>query len=591
MTKSKSKSGKLKGKPVELSKKERKALKAREAELVAKLERKAAKAAARTTPGVESPAHNRGPVNPVESKATEQHTPAAVIEAADKVLADPNASAGATKSAQIAKAKALAGMTDADLKARIADKRAAREALVATADGIDRDDDAAVKAYNDALATMGGGTFLTSTRERNDIDARLKADVEAAQAKAAKAAKAAVKKAGKVGAKVTSIVGESTPIAQALNDEAAHVLDTLIGEHAERQQVVEQVETDHGREFAVGTSVSEDEFAKPSDAPRELEAGGKGYKIIALGADGKPDPRTVRQLTRVTTYIACLEDKTNLEAWKLRTLLEGAALDTFDEGGPRNGDKLSAIADLMHVRDVALAKAAKADRKGKLEVGERARIETAATKAFKDAVNAIATELLELGGVHEKANRGTNLHALTELADAGKPLPDDESVTPTDRASVAAYGAALERAGIKVVASEVVVVDDVARRAGRLDRVVLYRPKGAQRAKRVVADIKTGRIDYGFTKIEQQVAAYADGKAYDLDTGERTPLGADRHLGLLIHVPQGEGTAYVYELDLDRGRRGNKLAGAVREWRTESGRVKVENLTDLAAVTSEAASN
>jgi hypothetical protein len=498
-----------KAKSAELSKKERKALKAREAELLAKLEARAAKKA--------KPATEVG--------------------------------AGAVETAKAAIAEAGPDATNDDIKARVKAKRE-RRALLDTheyRETVDRNDAEAVAAYNAEAASLGLNHFLTSAAE---IAKALAGPDDAAPAKVKKT------KADKtLEAKVNAAIAEVQP------------------------QTAEVIETETGREFAVGDAPADDDgivFAKPSEAPAQLEAGGKGYKIIAIGADGKPDPKTVRQLTRVTTYIANLEDKTNLELWKLRTLLEGTVIASRPDDDGDVDDPLGAIASHMHVRDVALAKAAKDDRKGKLDVGEVGRLQYAAGKAFKDAVNVIANELLEIGGVHEKANRGTNLHALTELVDNGQNLPGGDEVSATDRASVAAYTAALEAAGIKVVAAETVVVNDAVRYAGRLDRIVMYRPEGAQRAKRCVADIKTGRIDYGFTKIEQQVAMYADGEGYDLETGERTPLRVDKHLGLLIHMPQGEGTVTIYELDLDRGRRGNKLSGQVRAWRAESGRVKPE---------------
>lgn len=571
-----------KAKSAELSKKERKALKAREAELLAKLDRKAAKkAAAKTEPSAK----------------------AKTVEAADEVLATPGASEGAVTSAKTAKAAATEAGDDESaesIKARVKAKRERREVLEGDdyRAGIDLDDLEAVRAYNAEAAELGLGRFLTSNAERKAADKRVKGDDRPmTELTAEAAAEFSGDASDPVAVAVNGAINKVTKAKKAAKGKSADtkVEAALHGPDDEPEaagsepepspaaQAAEVVETEHGREFAVGESVAV-EFANPSDAPPQLEEGRNGYKIIQLNADGKPDlkgdgtPRTVRQLTRVTTYIANLEDTTNLEKWKMRTLLEGVAISNVQSAEVNDDPVIATVADLMHQRDTAIAKAARQDRKGKLEVGERGRIEAAATKAFKDAVNALADELLELGGVHEKANRGTNLHALTELADAGKPLPDDESVTPTDRASVAAYTAACEAAGIKIVAAEVVIVNDAVGYAGRLDRVVLYKPEGKARALRVIADIKTGRIDYGLTKIEQQVAMYADGKAYDLKTGERSPIGGaaagvDKHLGLLIHVPQGEGTAFIYELDLDRGRRGNKLSGQVREWRSESGKV------------------
>ncbi|MDN8834025.1 hypothetical protein Q0L96_13605, partial [Staphylococcus aureus] len=89
----------------------------------------------------------------------------------------------------------------------------------------------------------------------------------------------------------------------------------------------EVVETEHGREFAAGASVATEDFAKPSEAPRELEEGRNGYKIIQLDAEGKPDPRKVRQMTRVTTFVGNIDDETTLKKWEKRKVVEGLALD------------------------------------------------------------------------------------------------------------------------------------------------------------------------------------------------------------------------------------------------------------------------
>jgi hypothetical protein len=49
------------------------------------------------------------------------------------------------------------------------------------------------------------------------------------------------------------------------------------------------------------------------------------------------DPATgkekVKGYTRVTTYIDCLDDKTVLNAWKARVLLEGGAVELLQNDG------------------------------------------------------------------------------------------------------------------------------------------------------------------------------------------------------------------------------------------------------------------
>lgn len=562
------KSGKLpKGASVDpagLSKKERKELEARAAALEAKLAEKAErKAAKKAAAKAEKKAGKKGKAAPVvadvevegakalkkKAKADKlrdatESPKAKTIAAADDVLAAPgnDETVAAAKTAKAAALEAADGETDEEIRARVLAKRQARADLLETADAIDRADGVAVAAYNAALLELGGGTFLTSDDEK----AKTAADPKGDKPRKAKATEL-----------VVEIEGETL---------------------AAPEQVVEVVETERGTVYEAGTaeaSQSAEEFAKPSDAPVQLEAGRNGYKIIQLDKDGKPDPRVVRQMTRVTTYIDNLEDKTSLVLWKLRTLVEGLALDTLELGADGAGRIITEFSAIMHRRDVALAKAAKADRKGKLAVGERAELESAALKEFKAAANKLADDALELGGVHVKADRGTNLHALAELYDAEGLAPINamlkaEEITPTDHASIVAYAEACINADIKMLESEVVVVNDERKNAGRLDRTALVKLPGSARAIRVVADIKSGSLDFGQGKLAQQLESYASAKAYDLETGERRDLKLSKRYGLVIHLPQGAGTCHIYVVDLALGAKGNKLSAEVRAWRNES---------------------
>ena len=512
-----------------------------------------------------------------------------VIDAAERVLAEPSSPEAtvAAETALEAATEASDDETDEQIKARVKAKREAR-----AAEG--------VKAKSGKpIANDAPG----SARGKDALEGESEVDYQWRKAREKDAPKVVTitEDMERDGVKPGDIVDGAIAQAPALTDAESKPRQVKAKSKATADaaelppaQVVEPVETETGTIYEDGAAESVDEFAKPSEAPHDaqLEEGRNGYKIIALREDGTPDfkrdgtPKTVRQFTRVTTYIDNLEDKRNLEQWKMRTLLEGVALaDTPDDKGRIAEPVVAKVRDLMHVRDVALGKIEKADRKGKLEVGERAEREHAAVKAFKDAINVLADELLELGGVHEKANRGTNLHALTEIYDAEGIAPIDAkleagAITPTDHASVVAYGQAVEKAGLKIIASEVVVVNDALKYAGRFDRIVLAKRPGDMRARKVIADIKTGRIDYGLVKIEQQLAMYADADEYNLETGVRTKHGADKTWGLLIHLPQGEGTCAIHVLDLTRGRRGNALSRQVREWRTEAGRVKLSD--DLA---------
>lgn len=581
-----------------LSKKERRALEAREAEIAAELERRHAKIerhaekAAKKADKKASKAERELDAVAADAKAERAakrkgDTPKAATEkAAKKVLADVNAADDAKVAAATAAAAAREASpdeTDAEIKKRVLAKRKRRAELESEEyrASVDRDDADAVRAYNAEVSALGGGHFLTSTEELDKESARLKGDAPEADVDETVAAlKKAVKK--------------TKAAAEAVASLPAHE--------------VAEVETERGREFVAGVdpgptpgSVAEKlesmsaeaaallDFAKPSEAPRDdFEVNGNGQYKIKRPSDGK-----VVGYTRATTYIANLEDRSNLEKWKMRLLLEGVAINDTEphERSEVGSEPVAAImADLIHVRDVTIAKARKADRKGKLASGELATYVNGAWADFKKAVNALAESMLDLGGVHEKAQKGTDLHALCELydregIDAVGDLLTDGKITPADLADVEAYAEAIKRAGIKIVPEyiEQTVANHELKVAGRLDRVALVKFPGMARATRVVADIKTGRIDLGAGKIAQQLEMYAGATGYDLNTHEETDLKLSRTKAVVIHVPAGTGTAFVYPVDLVLGRKGNKLSGEVRAWRNE-GKRAIDYATDLANV-------
>lgn len=572
-----------------LSKKERKALEAREAEIAAELERRAAKKAKKKAKKIKRDPVAEATIADAKAERAAKRkgdTPKAATEkAARKVLADVGASEGAksaAKTAAAAASEATADETDAEIKARVLAKRARRAELESEdyRASIDRDDADAVRAYNAEVSALGGGHFLTSTEELEKESSRLKGEttVEVESDGASDEEIAKLKKAAK---KVKAA-------AEAVAALPAHE--------------VAEVETETGREFVAGAPVDDvdalpdpaftaatDDFAKPSEAPRDdFETNGNGQYKIKRPSDGK-----IVGYTRATTYIANLEDRSALEKWKMRMLLEGVAVNDTEphERDAAGSDPVAAVmADLVHRRDVTIAKARKADRKGKLGAGELATYVDGAEREYKKAANELADMLLEVGGVHEKAQKGTDLHALCELydlegIDAVGDLLTDGKISPADLADVEAYAAAIERAGIKIIREHVeqTIVNHELKVAGRLDRVALVKFPGMARATRCVLDIKTGRIDFGAGKIAQQLEMYASSTGYDLNTHEEIDLKLSRTKAVVVHVPAGTGTATVHPVDLVLGRRGNKLSGEVRAWRNE-GKKAIDYATDLAAL-------
>jgi len=222
--------------------------------------------------------------------------------------------------------------------------------------------------------------------------------------------------------------------------------------------------------------------------------------------------------TRVTSFIKCLEDTSALDRWKRRIVLLGVAVDP----------------GLFHA--VAAA-----------DPEDKARLDEIADLAF------------EAGRGHEQARKGTDLHKLTEYAEWGDPLP--EWATEADRADVDAYTATMTAHHIAILAIEQRVVVDEFRVTGTFDRLVDHD------GKRRILDLKTGGVQYGRTTMAMQLAMYAHGQFYDPLSAERTDPDVDKTVGLICHLPQGQATCTLYEVDLLAGWEGVGLARQVRDWR------------------------
>lgn len=478
---------------------------------------------------------------PIKPARPAKSAKAAVTEAAEGVLAgesSPDAIVAA-ETALAAASEASDDETDADIKARVKRKREERAAAaVKSESGKPVAPDVAGSARNDdALPDESEVEYQTRKRAEHEAEPGTKAP-----------------KAGKVS--------------------------------KAKAQTVEPVETEEGTIYAAGATPEVDEFAKPSEAPAgDFETNGNGQYKVKRPSDGK-----IVGYTRVTTFIATNEDRTLLERWKMRILLEGVALnDTPNDKGRVDEPVVARVADLIHRRDVAIAKARKKDRKGELVPGQYGTIVDGAWSEFKRDLDALAESLLELGGAHEKAAKGTQLHELTELydregIDAVGELLVEGKITHADLADVEAYARAIEAAGIKIlpeyIEAPVVIHDE--KIAGRLDRVVMARLPGAGRAARYILDTKSGRIDLGAGKIAQQLEKYARATPYDLDTHETLePHKASMTKGLVLHLVPGSAEAHIYVVDLGTGRVGNDLSAKVRAFRND-GKRSIDLTVDLA---------
>lgn len=231
--------------------------------------------------------------------------------------------------------------------------------------------------------------------------------------------------------------------------------------------------------------------------------------------------------TRATTFVDCLDDKTNLARWQQRKVALG----------------LAARPDLL------LAVATTDDPDG----------------AGKGALNRACEDAMEAAQSRAAATTGTALHKFTERMDRG----EDVGHVPLEyRPDLDAYRDTTS--ALDMVAVENFVVLDQYQVGGTFDRLVVHE------GRLKIADIKTGGIDYGAGKIAMQLAVYAHSAFYDPVTGERTPIAhdgleVDLTEGIVIHLPAGTGTCTLHRVDLTAGWEQVPLAAAVRAWRSRKG--------------------
>jgi len=181
----------------------------------------------------------------------------------------------------------------------------------------------------------------------------------------------------------------------------------------------------------------------------------------------------------------------------------------------------------------------------------------------KDALNRIAEDAVEAAGGSTRANLGTALHALTQQIDLGL----QPTILPGLKADVDAYMTGLQasRMVIRKEFTETLLINDTLQYAGTADRIIEL-PDG----RLVIFDLKTGsNITYSHGNIAVQLAAYANSEwLYDWRTSVRTPLPEiDKTVGVICHLPAGEGRCDFYQVDLIAGLQALQLSLAVREWR------------------------
>lgn len=212
-----------------------------------------------------------------------------------------------------------------------------------------------------------------------------------------------------------------------------------------------------------------------------------GRPLIIPPGGGKPIA-----YFRASSYGGPLEDRYNLEQWRLRTASVGLS---------RRQDLIAAIA--------------------------------ACAPHEKKKMDEHVEAAIVAGGGSDAANIGVALHSFSERVDRGELAVGD--IPEPWRERVQAYVDTIDANGLDVVPHliECRLVNDRWRVAGTADRFYRRRSDG----RLVVADLKTGKSVGSLTQM-LQLFVYATSVLYDPATGERTPIGdVDTTHGLIIHLP------------------------------------------------------
>lgn len=283
------------------------------------------------------------------------------------------------------------------------------------------------------------------------------------------------------------------------------------------------------------TSTTEDLFAAPGTGPTDPDKIGNDG---AYSADGKPDrygryrfphleSGRVVPWTRATTFAKSISDTYTLSMWQQRMAIKGLTMRP----------DLYASAAATPLED-------------------------------KDALNKLVETAKEVAGSKTAAGMGTALHSFTEAHDRG------EEVTPGPWSNdITAYAAALRDHGIMVEPGMIERKVVCARFgvAGTFDRIVrVPAPCPACGRSLAIGDLKTGRdLSYGWNEISIQLAVYANAdRIWDIEGKRYIPMPeVCRCKAIVIHLPVGQATATLYDVDIAEGWRAAELCESVRAWR------------------------
>lgn len=243
-------------------------------------------------------------------------------------------------------------------------------------------------------------------------------------------------------------------------------------------------------------------------------------RYLLPGLDGK-----VKGHTRATTVCKEIDKRELLEEWKQRQVAAGIGL------------KPDLYALVSSHRDQNGA-----DRKTYTDVVRRAH---------------------EAAGSNDKSAIGTALHRFTEMLDLG--LMKLTDIPLVWRARCECYLQTMADNGITHDLNHVeqIFIDDRYGVAGTGDRVSRLRDRRLP----VIADLKTGSIEYATNTIACQLAIYQDHTGtYDVPSKKRRGrIEMDPEMGLVIHLPQDGDYCHLHWFHLGVGREFYMAALELRE--------------------------
>jgi hypothetical protein len=247
----------------------------------------------------------------------------------------------------------------------------------------------------------------------------------------------------------------------------------------------------------------------------------------------KDDPEKWDRYARPSSYADCLDDKFALTEWRIFKAMQGVARS----------------------------------RPLQIEVNAVKEEDKVQQKKLRD-------KALDKGSANDKADMGTGLHAMTARYEDQSDVDFDPPAEYLP--DLEAYGETLKRFGLVSEMVEVPMVNDDFRAAGTADRIYraiwpLRTPDGTwlQPGELILGDLKTGqKLDFSTPNHCVQLALYATGVLYDLETNTRLPTPPiNQRWTLLVHLPYGSGKCKLMWCPIDVGLKGAVRAFDVKEWR------------------------